>query len=189
MSDFVALPQRDIVRLTWTPPFSLDITGVDPDIWYHVEVYNVTAVRRVPLTNLTVYKPEFNFTVPDPSPCDQFEFRVTPVNVVGNGTSSDLVGGYFLRSKFSYWSLLCSNFGRLTFLKETARSQEWLVQQATNAHQTMSHWLLFAKNRESSKLVCSSTCCFNFVQLKFVWEKLNSRVANFRNNGVRNDQR
>ena len=105
----MALPQRDVIRLTWTPPFSLDITGVDPDIWYHVEVYNVTAVRRVPLTNLTVYKPEFNFTVPDPSPCDQFEFRVTPVNVVGNGTSSDLVGGYFLRSKFSYWSLLCSN--------------------------------------------------------------------------------
>ena len=44
-----------------------------------------------------------------------------------------------------------SDSGRLTFLKETARSQEWLVLQATNAHQTTSHWLLFAKNCVSSK--------------------------------------
>ena len=173
MSDFVAFPQKDIIRLTWTPPFFLDISGVDPDIWYRMEVYNVTS-GRVPLTNLTLYKPEYNFTVPDPSPCDQFEFRVTPVNVVGNGTSSDLVGGYFLKSKFSYWSLLCSDSGRLTFLKETAHSQEWLVQQATNAHQTMSHWLLFAKNRESSKLVCSSTCCFSFRSIEICMGKTKS---------------
>ena len=163
MNDLVSLPRKDIIRLTWTPPFSLDITGVDPDIWYRVEVYNVTS-GRVALTNLTVYKPEFNFTVPDPSPCDQFEFRVTPVNVVGNGTSSDLVGGYFLSSKFSYWSLLCSNFGRLTFLKETAHSLEWLVQQAINTHQMMSHWLLFVKNCRSSKT--RVLCFFIFVQLK-----------------------
>ena len=40
----------------------------------------------------------------------------------------------------------CSDSGRLTFLKETARSQERLELGATNAHQTMSQWLLFAKN-------------------------------------------
>ena len=45
----------------------------------------------------------------------------------------------------------CSDSGRLTFLKETARSQERLVLRATNAHQTMYQWLLFAKNRESSQ--------------------------------------
>ena len=38
-----------------------------------------------------------------------------------------------------------SDSGRLTFLKETARSQEWLVLRATNAPQTMSRWLLFTK--------------------------------------------
>ena len=46
----------------------------------------------------------------------------------------------------SYWA---ADSGRLTFLKETACSQEWLVLRATNAHQTMSRWLLFAKNCES----------------------------------------
>ena len=101
--NLVALPQRDVISLTWTPPFSLDITGVEPDLWYRVEVYNITG-GRTPLTNLTVYEPEFNFTstVPHPSPCDQFEFRVTPVNVVGAGTTSEPVRGYFLRSKFSF---------------------------------------------------------------------------------------
>ena len=29
-------------NITWTPPFSLDLTGVDPDIVYCVEVYNIT---------------------------------------------------------------------------------------------------------------------------------------------------
>ena len=37
------------------------------------------------------------------------------------------------------------------FCKETARSQERLELRATNSHQTMSQWLLFAKNRESSQ--------------------------------------
>jgi len=42
------------------------------------------------------------------------------------------------------------------FLKETARSQEWLVLQVTNTHQTMSHWLLFTKIVDHPKLVDSS---------------------------------
>ena len=44
-----------------------------------------------------------------------------------------------------------SDSGRLTFLKETAHSQEWLKLRVTNAHQTISQWLLFAKHCESSQ--------------------------------------
>ena len=100
VSDLVALPQSGVISLTWTPPFSLDITGVDLDIWYHVEVYNITS-GRTPLTNLIVNGSEFNFTVPHPSPCDQFEFRVTPVNGAGDGTTSEPVRRNFPRSKLS----------------------------------------------------------------------------------------
>ena len=153
----MAFPQKDIIRLTWTPPFFLDITGVDPDIWYRMEVYNVTS-GRVPLTNHTLYKPEYNFTVPDPSPCDQFEFRVTPVNVVGNGTSSDLVGGYFLRSKLSYWSLLCSDSGRLTFLKEIRNGL--CNKRPTHTKRCPIGCSLRKIVNHPCKLVCSSTCCF-----------------------------
>ena len=34
--------QRNFSTITWVPPFSLDLTGVDPDIVYCVEVYNIT---------------------------------------------------------------------------------------------------------------------------------------------------
>ena len=86
--------QRQIIRLTWDAPFSLDITGVDPDIWYRVEI----TVGNVPLNrydgiNIT----EFNFTVNDTSVI--YEFQVTPVNGAGNGvgnrTISTSVTGYF----------------------------------------------------------------------------------------------
>ena len=33
---------RDSFTITWDAPFSLDLTGVDPDIVYCVEVYNIT---------------------------------------------------------------------------------------------------------------------------------------------------
>ena len=34
--------KRNISIITWEAPFSLDLTGVDPDIVYCVEVYNIT---------------------------------------------------------------------------------------------------------------------------------------------------
>ena len=33
---------RDSSTITWEAPFSLDLTGVGPDIVYCVEVYNIT---------------------------------------------------------------------------------------------------------------------------------------------------
>jgi hypothetical protein len=34
--------KRNFSAITWKTPFSLDLTGVDPDIVYCVEVYNIT---------------------------------------------------------------------------------------------------------------------------------------------------
>ena len=34
--------RRSSSTITWEPPFSLDLTDVDPDIVYCVEVYNIT---------------------------------------------------------------------------------------------------------------------------------------------------
>ena len=50
-----------------------------------------------------------------------------------------------------YSTFYSTDSGRLTFFKERARSQERLELWATNSHQTMSQWLPFAKNRESSQ--------------------------------------
>ena len=85
-----------VIHLTWDAPFSLDVTGVDPDIWYRVDI----TVDNTPLNiyndiNIT----EFNFTVEDDSL--MYKFQVTPINGAGNGTVSNLVTGYFRGRKLS----------------------------------------------------------------------------------------
>ncbi|CAI8038559.1 hypothetical protein GBAR_LOCUS21502 [Geodia barretti] len=44
------------VTISWSAPFSLDVTGVDPDIWYSVLIYNVTDENNptaIPSANVT----------------------------------------------------------------------------------------------------------------------------------------
>ena len=91
--------QRSSILLTWIPPFSLDITGVHPDLWYCVEVYNISQGRAQLTTNCSVYEPQFYFTTPNHSPCDLFEFRVFTVNQVGNGSVTS-VNKTFDKSKW-----------------------------------------------------------------------------------------
>ena len=91
--------QWSSVLLTWTSPFSLDITGVDPDLWYCVEVYNISRGRNPLSTNCSVYEPQFYVTAPNHNPCDLFEFRVYAVNAVGNGNVVS-VNGTFHTSKY-----------------------------------------------------------------------------------------
>ena len=89
------LSNRSSICLNWTRPFSLDITGVDPDFWYCVEVYNITWGRAPLSTNCSVYETQFCFTAPNPSPCHLFEFRVFAVNQVGNGSVASVNGTFF----------------------------------------------------------------------------------------------
>ena len=88
-----------VIRLTWDAPFSLDITGVDHDIWYRVDI----TVENDPSSaySRVVNVPEFNFVTRDYNGTKIsviFEFRVAPINAAGNGMTSAPVTGYF--SKF-----------------------------------------------------------------------------------------
>ena len=52
--------KRSSSTITWMPPFSLDLTGVDPDIIYCVEVYNITCgVDDLVVGNCGVTLPRF----------------------------------------------------------------------------------------------------------------------------------
>ena len=42
VGDLRASSNASSVTISWTAPFSLDVTGVDPDTWYSVLIYNVT---------------------------------------------------------------------------------------------------------------------------------------------------
>ena len=83
-----------VIRLTWDAPPSLDITGVDLDIWYCVDI----TVDNISLrTYDDINIPEFNFTMDnDTNTSVVYEFRVTPINDVGCGTISYFVTGYFI---------------------------------------------------------------------------------------------
>ena len=85
------IPLASIISLTWTPPFSLDIPHVDPDITgYSVGVVNSTS-SLVIHSQCGITDTHYNYTVsPRSTPCDTYTFTVTPVNIVGNGTSSSV---------------------------------------------------------------------------------------------------
>ena len=52
--------KRNSSTITWEAPFSLDLTGVDPDIVYCVEVYNITCgVDALVVGDCNVTEPRF----------------------------------------------------------------------------------------------------------------------------------
>ena len=77
-----------IVNLTWTPPFTLDIPGVDPDIaGYCVDVVNSTSSATLH-SQCGINVTEYTFPLPhELRACDVISCIVTPVNVVGRGQS------------------------------------------------------------------------------------------------------
>ena len=77
------------VSITWTAPFTLDISRVDPDITYCVDVVNSTSSSIV-LSECGITVTGFNFSIPIGRVCDNYTFTITPVNLVGNGTTVTL---------------------------------------------------------------------------------------------------
>lgn len=86
---------QTFILLTWTPPFSLDLTDINPDVIYSVEIYSISTGGTLLNNSYSVYEPVFNFTTPHPSPCDWFEFGVIPVNGAGNGSMASVNGTFF----------------------------------------------------------------------------------------------
>ena len=84
------------VTISWTAPFSLDVTGVDPDIWYSVLIYNVTdEPTAVPCTDcISITETHYTFTPDCPSPCHEYVFTLIPLNGAGQGETSHNVTGY-----------------------------------------------------------------------------------------------
>ena len=88
--------QENII-ISWTPPFSLDVTGVDPDIWYSVFIYdltdenNPTAILCTDCINIT--ETHYTFAPDHLSPCHMYNFSVIPLNRAGRGESSGNISG------------------------------------------------------------------------------------------------
>ena len=77
------------ISLTWESPFTLDISGVDPDITYCVDVINFTSSFTLHLQcDITIT--EFSYPIPQDALCHSFILTVSPINVVGRGISSSV---------------------------------------------------------------------------------------------------
>ena len=79
------------VSIFWIAPFSLDVTDVDPDIWYSVLIHNVTdsdrptAINCTDCTNIT--ETCYTFSPDHLSLSHKYNFTVIPFNGAGQGES------------------------------------------------------------------------------------------------------
>ena len=103
MSGLLASVERLTVKdsvssiiISWSAPFSLDVTGVDPDIRYSVLIYNATDnPTAIPCTDCTdITETNYTFTPDYSSPCHKYIFTVIPLNGAGQGHSSGNITGY-----------------------------------------------------------------------------------------------
>ena len=96
------------VTISWSAPWSLDVTGVDHDIWYSVLIQNVTDEDRptdilcTDCTNIT--ETHYNFTPDHLSPCHVYNFTIIPANGAGLGEWSDIAyQGWVVCSAIHQW--------------------------------------------------------------------------------------
>lgn len=86
---------RTTILLTWREPYTLDITGVDPDIsHYEVNIRNADNEQyfRVVNTSVTTYSFDQQSSS---TACSVFEFQIAAVNLAGIGEKSSPVNGSF----------------------------------------------------------------------------------------------
>ena len=117
------IPLESIISLTWTPPFSLDITNVDPDITgYCVGVTNSTS-SLVIHSECGITDTQYNYTVLPPNDivCDTYTFTITPVNRVGNGTSASVTRGILPSGEYTVAIIMSLNLLVLNSLILTDR--------------------------------------------------------------------
>ena len=87
--------ERENTTILWEAPFSLNLTNVEPDIVYCVEVYNITCGgRELLISDCDVTETSYTCDVIAPDGYI-YEYTVTPrSNVEGalNGTSKTITG-------------------------------------------------------------------------------------------------
>ena len=98
-----SIANSTLIYVTWEPPFTLDITNVDPDITgYCVDVINSTSSVTL-LSECGITETEFTYLMPPESYCysTTFSFFITPLNIVGRGEMATLFYREHLSSKIS----------------------------------------------------------------------------------------
>ena len=85
------------IELSWTPPFTLNITNTDEDIPFYIIKITNYDTGGVSFDNSTY--PGYAFLSMKPFQCDIFGFQVTGWNSAGEGNISDIVNASFEKRK------------------------------------------------------------------------------------------
>ena len=88
VTDLGVISNASSVTISWSAPFSLDVTGVDPDIWYSVLLYNVTDENNPKLLEKHTTTTSYTFAPAGFSPCHKYLFSVIALNGAGRGETS-----------------------------------------------------------------------------------------------------
>lgn len=87
VGSLVMTVMNSTVMLTWSPPFTLDILLVDPDITgYCLDVVNSTSSETV-YSECNITTTQISYPRPQ---CHDHLFTITPINIVGNGTENTI---------------------------------------------------------------------------------------------------
>ena len=90
----VANADTDSILITWTAPFSLNITDTDPDIWYSVTI--TTAGDRVnSLHRDNITDTFYNFTINE-TPNGLYQFEVTSVNSIKSASKPEIFNTFIM---------------------------------------------------------------------------------------------
>ena len=97
MVDIRVRSKSSSVTVSWTPPFSLDVTDVDPDVWYSLLIYNMTDENSTTVNLCTdcmdINETNYTFTHEYFSHSHVYNITVIPWNGVGEGESSTIIFG------------------------------------------------------------------------------------------------
>jgi hypothetical protein len=80
-----------MIFLNWTMPFTFNITGVSLDITYCVNVFVDLLISNDQTTldsTCEINTTTFSYPIPAESICSIIMFRVTPVNLYGDGDNA-----------------------------------------------------------------------------------------------------
>ena len=105
-------------HLSWTPPSTIDLTDIDPDLYYNVSItktvigykYSTTHTFAVACKECPLATPEYMFTPWETGPCVSYRLSVFAFNAAGRGESSSVT---FPLNPTGSSNILCCLFHKL----------------------------------------------------------------------------
>ena len=102
ISDLEVNSTSSIIHLNWKRPFSLNLSSVDPDIIYCVDIFKVDDLQlsRDHLdSNCSVLEPHYTFALTNEDPRALRQFTVTPRSNVEGARNGTPTSTYLFKGK------------------------------------------------------------------------------------------